>query len=75
MEWTGDATRRLYTGSHDGYQALIWQTTTGEWVALLSHTNVALAHTCCASLRAAQAWCDAQLTAHRTGGTPAQRTA
>jgi hypothetical protein len=75
MDWSGDATGRLYTATANGYQALIWQTSTGEWVALLSHTDVALAHTCCPSLRAAQAWCDAQVTAHRTGGSPAQRTA
>ena len=75
MDWTQDATGRMYSGRHDGYQALVWQTSTGEWVALLSHGTMALAHGCCPTVQAAQTWCAAQLTAHGTSGPPAQRTA
>ena len=61
MTWTCDATSHTYTCTTQGYQALVWSTSTGEWVAMISQYNVTLAHERCRRLTDAQCWCEAQL--------------
>ncbi len=63
MKWTRDATGRTYTATKQRYQALVWSTSTGEWVAMISQNNIAIAHERCSRLNDAKRWCETQLAA------------
>ncbi len=62
MHWTSDTAGRTYTATQQGYQALIWRTSTGEWVAMISQHHAAIAHERCTKLKDAQRWCEAQIS-------------
>ena len=63
MHWTHDVAGRTYSCTKDGYQAIVWRTSTGEWRALLSHHQRTIAHVQYMTLQDAQAWCEARLAA------------
>ncbi len=63
MKWTSNGIGRTYTYTEQRYRAMVWSTSTGEWVALISQNHVALAHECCSTLKDAQRWCEAQISA------------
>jgi hypothetical protein len=62
MNWEHHLYGRSYMATANGYQAMIWKTTTGEWSALVSRQNVAVAHNQFLRLQDAQAWCGQQMT-------------
>ncbi len=62
MKWISDASGHTYTWTKQSYQALVWSTSTGEWVAMISQHNGAIAHERCSRLNDAKCWCEAQLT-------------
>ena len=72
MNWTRNATRRTYTCTAGDYQALVWHTSTGEWVALISRSHVAVAHIQRPTLQAAQTWCETHLAKLAANGQPAR---
>ncbi len=61
MKWTCDATGHTYTRTRQGYQAMVWRASTGEWVAMISQNNITIAHERCGRLKDAQLWCEAHL--------------
>ncbi len=73
MKWTRDATGRTHTATKQSYQALVWSTSTGEWVAMISQHNGAIAHERCSRLNDAKCWCEAQLTGLRLSRIARQR--
>ena len=73
MTWTRDATGRTYTATKQSYQALVWRTSTGEWVAMISQNNIAIAHERCSRLNDAKRWCEAQLAGLRLRRIARQR--
>ena len=73
MTWTCDATGHTYTCTKQSYQALVWRTSTGEWVAMISQHNIAIAHERCSRLNDAKRWCEAQLAGLRLRRIARQR--
>jgi len=63
FRWTHNATEQTHSCTKDGYHAVVWRTTTDEWVVILSHHQRAIAHIQCATLPDAQQWCEARLAA------------
>jgi hypothetical protein len=61
MEWEQSQNGRMYTGTTHIWQAMIWKTTTGEWSALVSQHQNAVAHDGFAILKDARAWCETQI--------------
>lgn len=62
MDWEQILYRRSYMTTTNGYQAMIWKTTTGEWSALVSQQSTAIAHNQFLVLKDAQSWCEKQAT-------------
>ncbi len=61
MDWQLGPNGRSYTATTDTYQAMVWKTTNGEWSALVSQRQNAIAHDEFSILKDAQAWCEAQI--------------
>ncbi len=68
MQWTSSGTGRTYTYTKQRYRAMVWSTSTGEWVAMISQNHSALAHERCRRLTDAQRWCAAQISTLLLGG-------
>ncbi len=61
MTWHRGSTQQQYTLTIGDYQALVWQQTTGGWVAMISRDHTAVQHNFFKNLVEAQAWCKACL--------------
>ena len=61
VDWITDTTGRTPTLTMGAYQAMVWHTSTGEWMVMISRNGMAVAHQRCLTLKLAQRWCEAQL--------------
>jgi hypothetical protein len=67
MDWEQSPNGRSYTVTTDRWQAMIWKTTTGEWSALVSEHQNAIAHDGFCVLKDAQTWCESQIMEKAAG--------
>jgi hypothetical protein len=63
MDWALDNTGRTYTLTQGTLQAMVWHASTGEWIAMISQRQQAIAHKRCPTLQEAKGWCEQQLQA------------
>ena len=74
MQWTSSGTGRTYTSTKQRYRAMVWRTSTGEWVAIVSQHHAAIAHERCTKLKDAQHWCEARIAEALLSRLARQRT-
>jgi hypothetical protein len=53
---------------------MVWRTSTGEWVAIVSQHHAAIAHERCTKLKDAQHWCEARIAEALLSRLARQRT-